>query len=119
MNGLLPFPFEPMTSPYHFEAEVLARLDIIIAMLTAAAAQGKIDMTTLDTELAAMTADIAAQTTEIASMQTFITGLFAKIAAIPGLTAEQQTSLDAIKAGLETNTAAIATAIVTPPAPAA
>ena len=72
-------------------------------------------MTTLDTELAAMTADIAAQTTEIDSMKTFITGLFAKISAIPNVTPEQQSALDAIKAGLETNTAAIAAAIVTPP----
>ena len=96
---------------------MLGRLDLILANQLAAATQGKIDMTALDTELAAMTADIAAQTTEVASMATFIQGLFAQISAIPGLTPAQQTSVNAIKAGLETNTAAIAAAIVTPPAP--
>ena len=108
-------PFVQTTFPYNFEAEVLARLDCIIANQLAAAAQEKIDMTELDTELAALTADVAQQTTEVASMATFIQGLFAKIAAIPNLTPEQQASVDAIKAAVETNNTAIAAAIVTPP----
>jgi hypothetical protein len=99
------------TCSYNFEAEVLGRLDLIIANQKAAAIQETKFMTALDDELATMTADMATQTTVVASLKPFIQGLFNQIAAI-GLTPAQQTQLDAIKASIEANTPAISAAMV-------
>ena len=111
-------PFTQTTFPYNFKAEVLGRLDLIVAACQqiisnqqAAAIQEKTDMSTIDDELAAITADMTTQTTVVDSLKPFIQGLFDQIAAlVPALTPAQQTALDAIKTAIEANTPAISKA---------
>lgn len=116
-----PFPdFIQFTHPYNFEAEVLGRLDLILENQQAAAIQEKNEMSALDDALAAITTDMTAQTTVIASLKPFIQGLFDQIAAmVPNLTPAQTAALNALKASVDTNNAAIAAAMVanTPPPP--
>lgn len=54
---------------------------------------------------------IAAETTAIASLTTFVQGLETQIAALPGLTATQQTQIDAIFDGVTKNAASITAAL--------
>jgi transposase len=62
---------------------------------------------------------IAAETTAVGSLTTFIQGLEAQIAAMPGLSSDQQAQIDSIFDGVTKNAAAInaAMAINVPPSP--
>ena len=62
---------------------------------------------------------IAAETTAIGSLTTLVQALEDKIAALPGLTSDQQVQIDSIFDGVTKNAAAInaAMAINVPPAP--
>lgn len=78
-------------------------------------------MTALDDELSAIKAAQADTTTKIAAVKTDVETLLAKIAAFPpsGLTADQQTALDAIKAnatGINNSLSAVDTE-ANPPVP--
>lgn len=71
---------------------------------------------TVETFVAEMTAKMATMEAGIASLRPFIEGLFAQIGAIPGLTPAQMSALDAIEAKVDTDAAAIVSAMG-PPAP--
>jgi hypothetical protein len=64
-------------------------------------------------------AKVAQEKTDIGSLMTFIDGLEAKISAIPGITPDMQTQIDALFANIGDNDAAIVAAmkIGVPPAP--
>jgi septum formation topological specificity factor MinE len=99
---------------YGFKAEVLARLDIIIANQVSLLKQGVLIVSTLQDDIAA----IAAQTTAVDSLTVFVKGLQDKIAAIPGITPEMQAQIDAVFTSVTANTQkitdAMAVNVVTP-----
>ncbi len=55
--------------------------------------------------------DVAAEATQLGMLTAFIDNLKAQIAAIPGLTPEQQAQIDAVFAGMKSNDAVIAAAM--------
>lgn len=77
------------------------------AKVEALLTQGNQIMATLDDDVAA----IAQQTTLVASVKTFVEGLQAQLAALPGLTADQQAKIDTIFDQVNANNA-VASAIV-------
>lgn len=72
-----------------------------------------------DFTLDQLLAGVQAQTTVVASLQTYVADLQAKINAVSGLTAAQQTEIDGIFTAVQSNTDAISAAMVanTPSAP--
>ena|ERR1700720_3822136 len=72
------------------------------------------------TTTAQLLAEATAQTSIVASVQSAISALQAAVSAVPGLTAQQQSDIDAAFAALTNNDAALAKAIAanTPVTPA-
>lgn len=73
-----------------------------------------------DSTLQDLVNDVAAESTQVGVVAAFIANLQAQLAAIPGLTAEQQTQINTIFTGMEANKAALAAAMaprVVTPAP--
>src|ERR1019366_3442380 len=91
-----------------FDSEALNAVKGLASLLSQISTKETALMSTLDEDIVA----VAAQTTAIGSLTTFIAGLETKIADLPGMTAAQQSQIDAIFAGVNANNKAIADAMV-------
>ncbi len=92
---------------YGFKAEVLTRLDRIIALQEAIQKTEVLQMSTLD--------DIVAKVTEektmIGSLKAFVQGLQDQIKAIPGVTPVMQAQIDSIFTDVSANSQSISDAM--------
>ena len=98
---------------YGFKAEVLARLDSIIALQEASAKQGVMIMHTMD-EVAKSIED---EKTLVGGLKVFVQGLQDQIKALPGVTPALQAQIDSVFTSVSENSKTIADAMVanTPP----
>lgn len=95
--------------PYFgFKAEVLTRLDRIIALQEAIGKIEESQMATID--------DIVGKVTEektmIGSLKVFVQGLQDQVKAVPGVTPDMQTKIDGVFANVSANSQSISDAMV-------